>query len=108
MTGVSGLTTLSAMLLFFDAARASRSLADLRGWRGCNDGGGETPLTLALLGLTGDGKSSTCRWLTAKEEGCVVGHGLESETSRLSMVSKPWVGDERCGDLTTIDTPGIQ
>lgn len=109
MSGVSGLKTLSAAFLFFFTACASRSdvEADLRGWRGCDIEGSETPLTLALLGLTGDGKSSTCRWLTAKEEGCAVGHGLESETTRLSMVSQPWVGDERCGLLTTIDTPGI-
>jgi len=104
---VSGLMSLSAAFLFFDLAHSARSSDDMFGWQGC-DLESDTTLSLALLGLTGDGKSSTCRWLTAREDGCKVGHGLESETSRLSLVSQPWVGDERCGQLTTIDTPGIQ
>jgi len=78
-----------------------------RGWPSCSLED-DSIFTLALFGLTGDGKSSTCRWLAAKEDGCKVGHGLDSETTRVSMVTQPWFGDERCGFLTTIDTPGIQ
>jgi len=104
---VSGRMSLSAAFLLFDLVLSIRS-SDDKAWQGCNFESESSPLSLALLGLTGDGKSSTCRWLTAHEDGCKVGHGLESETSRLSMVSQPWVGDEHCGYLTTVDTPGIQ
>jgi len=106
---VLGLVSLSAMSLIFELAHAARSSDETneRGWTGCHDDDVD-PLTLALFGLTGDGKSSTCRWISAREDGCKVGHGLESETTRVSTVSQPWLGDENCGILTTIDTPGIQ
>jgi len=109
MSSVLGLLSLLAAFMFWDLAHSARTSdeTDSHGWPGCSLEDDST-LTLALFGLTGDGKSSTCRWLAAKEDGCKVGHGLNSETSRVSVVTQPWVGDERCGSLTTIDTPGIQ
>jgi len=98
------------VLLFWNPVFSERTIHihDSSGRQICNsEEGSFKTLSLALIGLSGDGKSTTCRWLTAKATGCDVGHGLESETSQISMVTTPWFGESACGPLTTIDTPGL-
>mmetsp|Transcript_6110 Transcript_6110/g.9909 ORF Transcript_6110/g.9909 Transcript_6110/m.9909 type:complete len:853 (+) Transcript_6110:58-2616(+) len=64
-------------------------------------------LGIALFGLTGDGKSSLCNWLSGSNDTCKVGDELESETSEVKVATIPWFGDPSQGEIVLADTPGI-
>eukprot|EP00931_Biecheleriopsis_adriatica_P004525 TRINITY_DN106183_c0_g1_i1.p1 TRINITY_DN106183_c0_g1~~TRINITY_DN106183_c0_g1_i1.p1 ORF type:complete len:916 (-),score=147.23 TRINITY_DN106183_c0_g1_i1:330-2744(-) len=60
-----------------------------------------------LVGATGKGKTSLCFWLTGNGEKCTPSASVHSATSKLTYVTGRAFGDSAQGELTVIDTPGL-
>lgn len=71
------------------------------------NGVGDKPLRIAIVGLTGDGKSSLSNWLLGKEGAFKVSNKTDSETKTVKVAEGHVFGDTTFPKLMIADTPGL-
>ena len=69
------------------------------------DGGG--PCTVVVLGVTGDGKSTTCNTLVGIPDAFAVSGGLASETANNEHRDYLRIDGDEVGEIRVIDTIGL-